>query len=284
MAAAFRQSAEGCGVVIQASDREGHNALELGDRYHATLRLVYNAIRMEHTDFPSPLALRLAVKAINDTVGRNGLVPTLLVYGRLPYFPINCSIPRQESRKTTVSKALSEAYLISSDCRINHALRTQIPPAARGTVKPRQEIRFYREASRQWDSRFTVTRSVRKSVWVTDRKKEKNFPTAYVIPVECHDPYDEYSRLLSGVMRDANDDSILIHLVDEFTAADCMNASPEFIAAVQEEPDGFLSRDVFCVFDKRSLPIQSNLLSGRTICCFINVINSDEKLKTRLVV
>lgn len=132
---------------MQASGIEGKSALGFGERYHAPLRRMYTSIQLDETTLPSPLALRLAAKAINDPVGTNKLVPSLLVNIILPHFPGNSSSRTQEFRKSIVITALAEAGQAACEARINRALRTQIPPAARITAKPGQKVRIYRDAS-----------------------------------------------------------------------------------------------------------------------------------------
>jgi hypothetical protein len=53
------------------------------ERYHAPLRAAYQKIRSDF-GFEPEEALELAVKCVNDTVGPDGLTPTLLVFGSIP--------------------------------------------------------------------------------------------------------------------------------------------------------------------------------------------------------
>lgn len=44
----------------------------------------------------SQYSLRVAVKVTNNTIGENGLVPSSLVFGIIPRFPIlNTKLPRK---------------------------------------------------------------------------------------------------------------------------------------------------------------------------------------------
>ena len=96
------------GIEIRISGVEAHHSLGIGGRLHAPLRRIYRKIK---TDFPqiSPgILLKLAVKAMNDTSGENGLVPSLFVFAIIPRFPIISShIPTHHERM----KALSEAQM-----------------------------------------------------------------------------------------------------------------------------------------------------------------------------
>lgn len=51
-----------------------------GERYHSYLRNVFSKVKDAVNKICKEDALRLDVKAVNDTVGTYGLVPTLLVF------------------------------------------------------------------------------------------------------------------------------------------------------------------------------------------------------------
>jgi hypothetical protein len=65
---------------------EAHNSIGKVEKYYTPLRRVYKIIRTELKEegIDDEVCLQMAVKAINDTVGPNGLVPTLLVFGAYP--------------------------------------------------------------------------------------------------------------------------------------------------------------------------------------------------------
>jgi hypothetical protein len=71
-------------IELRATGTESHNSLRQGETYHSILRHVYNKVSLTHPDLPSELMLALAVKAMNDTAGPHGLVPSLLLFGVLP--------------------------------------------------------------------------------------------------------------------------------------------------------------------------------------------------------
>jgi hypothetical protein len=62
--------------------------LTVGERYHDPLRRIYRKLRHDFPNLSESLAHSLANKAMNDTVGPEGLVPTLLVFGRVPRLSI----------------------------------------------------------------------------------------------------------------------------------------------------------------------------------------------------
>jgi hypothetical protein len=68
---------------------EAINTMGLVERYHKPLCQAYKIIDDKFKDnsngsIPKALILQMAVKAVNDTAGYNGLVPTLLVFRAYP--------------------------------------------------------------------------------------------------------------------------------------------------------------------------------------------------------
>ena len=54
------------------------------ERYHKPLRRAYPIIKEETNSADKKLLLQMVVKAINDTAGPDGIVPTLLVFSAFP--------------------------------------------------------------------------------------------------------------------------------------------------------------------------------------------------------
>lgn len=68
--------------------------------------IVLEATKYEHSKLPDQIILRMFKKAINDTIGSNGLVPSLLVFVRLPKFPCKTNInPNQSARFKAIKLA-----------------------------------------------------------------------------------------------------------------------------------------------------------------------------------
>ena len=64
---------------------EAHWSIGKVERYHAPLRRAFNIISAElGSNVSKDVILQMAVKAINDTAGPDGIVPTVLVFGAYP--------------------------------------------------------------------------------------------------------------------------------------------------------------------------------------------------------
>jgi hypothetical protein len=54
-------------------------------RYYSPLHCIYHIIIAELLDIDKDIALQIAFKAINNSIGSNSLIPTLLVFGAYLY-------------------------------------------------------------------------------------------------------------------------------------------------------------------------------------------------------
>ncbi|KAI1006957.1 hypothetical protein K3495_g1266 [Podosphaera aphanis] len=85
VASEFKQNAQAPSIDVKQVPVEAHNSIGKVEQYHAPLKRAYEVIKAElPATTPPELVLSMAVKPVNDTVGPNGLVPTLLVFGAYP--------------------------------------------------------------------------------------------------------------------------------------------------------------------------------------------------------
>ena len=71
-------------IKVKEVPVKAYNSVRKVERYHAPLRRAYKIISSELEDASKELTLQMAVKAVNDSAGPDGLVPTLLVFGAYP--------------------------------------------------------------------------------------------------------------------------------------------------------------------------------------------------------
>ena len=76
------------GVITRSILCESHNSLGVGERYHAPLRKIYKKFKEEQSRLESSVALSIAVNALNNTANPEGLIPSLLVFVRIPKTPL----------------------------------------------------------------------------------------------------------------------------------------------------------------------------------------------------
>jgi hypothetical protein len=126
----FSQDAASMGITVTTVPVEAHWSIGTVERYHAVLRRSYEIMRKELPDISTEAALQMAVKAVNDTAGPDGLVPTLLVFGAYPrmteYDPPS---PTVTQRAAAVKKAMTEIRKIRAQRQIADALNMRNGPS-----------------------------------------------------------------------------------------------------------------------------------------------------------
>lgn len=71
----------------------------------------------------------MAVKAVNDTAGPDGLVPTLLVYGAYPRMSnLDPPTPSVTDRTTAIRKAMAKITRLQAKKQVNSALHHRNGP------------------------------------------------------------------------------------------------------------------------------------------------------------
>jgi hypothetical protein len=116
-------------ISIKAILVEAHWSIRLVERAHPALWRAYQIITDECKDIQKELALQMAVKAINDTAGPNGLVPTLLVYGTYPRMSnLDPPAPSITDRAAAIQKAMAEIVKLRAKQAVNSALHHRNGP------------------------------------------------------------------------------------------------------------------------------------------------------------
>lgn len=134
------------GVRERPSGVESHNALGVGERYHSYLRRIYNKVRTRDPAMDPKYALQLAIKAVNDTAGPSGLVPTLLVFGVHPRIPLLAKeLPDNAARMKALHEARKEMVTLSHQSKLRTASRSQVPVAADREYLMGEEVLMFRE-------------------------------------------------------------------------------------------------------------------------------------------
>jgi hypothetical protein len=72
------------GVSTKEVPVEAYNSISIVERYHSLIQRVYQIIVSEIPKLNKDIALQMAFKAINNSAGPDGLIPTLLVFRAYP--------------------------------------------------------------------------------------------------------------------------------------------------------------------------------------------------------
>ena len=161
------------GVAVQVVPVESSNSMGVGERYHDPLRRIYRKIEMEHPRHPKEIILALANKAMNDTMGPEGLVPSLLVFGVIPRVSAATSeLPEHAVRLSMMQTARDEMESITARLRLKTVLRSRLPKATHSILTEGDPVLVWRKKGKasnsSWTGLFQVIKIERKVITVSD--------------------------------------------------------------------------------------------------------------------
>lgn len=160
MGAAFQANTDMLHIRTKAVPVESANSMTVVERYHAPLRKAFHIIRKEAPDMEKEEVLQMAVKAINDSVGPEGLVPTLLVFGALPRLglPTDAPTPSTFQRATALRKATAEMSRHFASRQIKDALATRNGPDVSDihTAPIGSAVLVYRPSKDMWEGPYSL--------------------------------------------------------------------------------------------------------------------------------
>jgi hypothetical protein len=122
----FKQYAANMRITVKTAPVEAHHSIGMVKRYHGPLRRVYAIITAEISSIDLEIALQMAFKVINDSVGFDGLVLTLLVFGAyLRMIETNVPSSTITQRAIAMKKAMEEVQKSIATRQMNDALNTR---------------------------------------------------------------------------------------------------------------------------------------------------------------
>jgi polyhydroxyalkanoate synthesis regulator phasin len=156
----FKQSARTMGTEVKEVPVEAHNSIGKVERYHVPLRRAYEIMREELQEerISRDAVLQIAVKAVNDTAGPNGLVPTLLVFGAYPRINnLSTPSPSMVVRAEAIRKAMTELRKLNAQRQVKDALEARNGPTTSEVLNlPLQsDVRVWRE-KKKWQGPFKL--------------------------------------------------------------------------------------------------------------------------------
>jgi hypothetical protein len=146
----FKQLASSMSIKVKEAPVEAHNSVGKVERYHAPLRRAYEILREELKDenIDKEMILQMAVKAVNDSAGPDGIVPTLLVFGAYPRMTdMDPPSPSVVKRAEAIRAATKEVRRLHAERQVNDALAMRNGPNITTTLDlPLQsDVRVWRE-------------------------------------------------------------------------------------------------------------------------------------------
>ena len=141
------------GISCRPVPIEHPQGLGIGERYHSVIGRLYNRVKADHPSITEEYALDVALKALNETMGVNGLTPTLLVYGVHPKLPLPDSASTamaQHGRFRAQKLARDEYAKIVDEQRLRAVKRAQSPSIQTDILWGDSAVVF-RQTLRRWD-------------------------------------------------------------------------------------------------------------------------------------
>ncbi|KAI1769721.1 hypothetical protein F4818DRAFT_435441 [Hypoxylon cercidicola] len=182
----FTGNAKTLPITVEEVPVEAHNSIGKLERYYGPVRRAYEVISgdLRGTNIDGPSILQMAVKAVNDTAGPDGLVPTLLVFRAYPRLTESSpSTPSLATRAEAIKKAMQEVHKLKAKRQIANALAMRNGPNTLDTLNlPLQsEVRVYRE-NKEWMGPYQLIARNGETCTVEINDKQVNFRTTVVKP------------------------------------------------------------------------------------------------------
>lgn len=203
----FAGYARGMNIVTKTAPVEAHNSVGLIERSHPVLRRAYQVLSAEFNalglETNREMLLQMAVKAVNDTAGPDGLIPTLLVYGTYPRMvETDPPAPSISQRAAAIRKAMAEITKIRAKRQVADALNTRNGPDTTDiqATPLNEEVLIWRENARPGEpgKRVPGWTGPRRLLGVTDEtcriqqpSGQTDFRTTVVRPFHRDPAYDQ---------------------------------------------------------------------------------------------
>lgn len=273
------------GIEVQISGMDSHNSIGAEERYHQPLRRILRVLRTIHSNVDPEVLLRYAIKGINDTIGPEGLVSLLLLFGVVPTFPnVSSELPAQRERLASLDAARKEMETITAELRIETALRAKLPPSTRYLIQPGNSVLVYCEKSRQYEEPYKVSRVCDKELYVVNMGVEKLFNIAQVLPEPSERGDKELKHLLDGMEQFKTGPPPGVYVTEVLHPADRRGNMELFYEAKDKKLTGLVERGVYEVVCKKDVSKDANILGGRFFLAIKNIRTKEEVYKARFVV
>ena len=229
------------------------------------------------------------LKAVNDTIGINGLVPSLLVFGIIPRFPIIASeLPKQEERMKVLAEARAEYEAIVAELRITAAMKHAVPEAASRVYAEGDKVLVFRERDKEWCGPLTVVDTADKIVTVkSDTGSPQQFNKVNVKPYFDSEEEEATEMLYQMLSPFRSKPGKKKTTPKVYMTEVIKNGDPRaklFDEAKAKEIKGLIDRGTWKVVSTHDLPQDANIMGGRFVLAIKNEGTKDEVYKARYVV
>ncbi|KAA8490576.1 Copia protein [Porphyridium purpureum] len=167
----FKLLLENEGCVLDPVVIEGHWQVGVVERHHESLRKLCTRVSLDSPSLKIADILAVCCRAINNTVGPENIIPSLLVFGTVPRLSLHARVAQHDSGETQVERisamqlAREEWAAIASHIKLKAAQNSRVPefPNEENELRPGIAVLVRRERSSEWTGGWTGPYVV---VWV----------------------------------------------------------------------------------------------------------------------
>lgn len=150
----FKGLTDTAGIKLVEAPIEYPSTMSHVERYHGPLRKAYTKLKENLSGEGKQFILQMAVYAVNNTIGPEGLCPSLCVFGAIPK-PLRTSIATgQLSRAKAIDAAIEEVQKHHAKKKITLAKKYKGPYGKEQTELDNLEfgsqVLLYRERAKKW--------------------------------------------------------------------------------------------------------------------------------------
>ncbi|KAI0994211.1 hypothetical protein K3495_g13971 [Podosphaera aphanis] len=304
----FRGNALGMAIKVKCIPVESPQSIGLMERYHTPLRRAYSIITDELKGQPSTAEIRLqmAVKAVNDTAGYDGLVPTLLVFGTYPRIS-NIDAPTLSTveRARSIKSAMAEVAKLHARRQVKDALRQRNGPTTSQLhdTPIGLSVLVWRIHEKKWKGPYKLLAIKDETCKVQLSNGPTEFRTTIVNPFFqshqtdeiTHDssPHDHQPALTDFSNHDSSNSNVPRQnpsrnrrLPGRYNIPDIelYIFEPSFKTSRLVELNGLLERGVFKILSRHDVPTNTRIFGSRFVDQIKNEGTEKAFEKSRLVV
>jgi hypothetical protein len=182
----FKQLASSMLIEVKEVSVKAYNSVGLIERYHALLRRAYEILKAELKDehIDKEMILQMAVKAVNNSAGPDGIVLTLLVFGSYPRMTeMDPPSPTIARRAEAIRAATKEVRRLYAKRQVNDALAMRNGPNTMAAVDlPLQsDVRVWRE-NKGWKGPYKLLATNGETCTIDMQHGLTNFRSTVVKP------------------------------------------------------------------------------------------------------
>lgn len=302
----LRGNLDAHGITLQEAPIETPGAIGTVERYHAPLRAAYERIRAEvKTGMTDDECLKMAVFAVNSTVGPEGLCPILLVFGAIPRPARTSPTITQLERARAIDAAMKEAEHEQSKRRIAFGLKHSGGQKGKESSAILHElpagspVLLYREVTKSWEGPFQFVSVSGETAVIQTPRGRRIFRTSCVRPWtkpkwtsdtshtqhESQTHRTEPNQITSNtyaIQPHGNGPSIEEEQKPGKSTKKESERSIEFIKSRKQELKGLLMNGTFLPMDRAEIPHNTRVFGSR----FVDELKRAERglrRKSRLV-